>query len=402
MTGTFACPECGRRVGPAGIPGRQVRCSGCATLLEVPFIPRVARKRRRSRRAARRRAVLIGGVVVAVVVGALAGGIGLARASWRRHTEREIAAGIETARQAEQAGEFEQAAAEVAAILDRSRWSRIHPAIDLAAWRAELVRRGAARRLEALASRPPHEAVAEAAALHETARNEPALADQLPAIGEALAAARCRAAEADLSAARRVLDAGQPAEALTHAAAAWKAAEPLATDVAARLRAEADEVAGAVAERFGLLVDPPSGRFFLGSPAEYETLLLRPALEALCDRGYVPAPSEPAAWRAIWTGRAPTRFHLDVDEQPEPYLQSANRGTKLVVRPALIRHGAPLSLATINAQTRIPPSGMPAYEASVLATAPRRTEAAEQRLRRDAIDQVRDRLNAQLRNVPAP
>jgi hypothetical protein len=91
-----------------------------------------------------------------------------------------------------------------------------------------------------------------------------------------------------------------------------------------------------------------------------------------------------------------------VDEQPDVYLQSANRATKLTVRLNVARHGTPLHTATINAKTRIPPAGMTAYEAGVIATAPRRSGAVEQRLRRDALEQLEERLHTQLRNVPPP
>ena len=130
--------------------------------------------------------------------------------------------------------------------------------------------------------------------------------------------------------------------------------------------------------------------------------MVRPALGALHDRGYVLAPAKPAAWRELWTRCAPTRLHLDVDEQPTDYLQSANRATKLAVHVDLTRHGTPLCRATINAQTRTPPPDMAIYEAGVIATAPRRSPDVENRLRRDALEQLQDRLVTQLRNVPPP
>src|SRR4051812_30329058 len=71
MIGTFACPECGSGVSPrAGSPGRRVRCAGCGTLVEVPFLPRVARSRQSRGRWGWRLAG--GGLAVAVLMVVLA------------------------------------------------------------------------------------------------------------------------------------------------------------------------------------------------------------------------------------------------------------------------------------------------------------------------------------------
>jgi hypothetical protein len=401
MTGTFACPECGRRVGPAGVPGRQVRCPGCATLLEVPYIPRAAVPRRRSRRAARRRAAILAGVTVAIGTLVLVVGFEFLRATWRRQAEGVVAARIMEAQRAEQSGRLDEAAAAIAEAIELSHRHRIPPPLDLAARRSDLARRAAARRLESLGGLEPRQAVAAALSLNDQARDDPALDELRGNIAAALTAARARAANADLTAAERALEKGQPTEALARAAAARGIAGMLAMDEARRVREAADTLAEAVAGRYGLLAEV-SGRFFLGSPAEYQDLLLRPALETLGRRGYVPAPSEPPAWRALWAGRAPTRLHLDVDEEPVPYLQSANRATKLAVRVNLSRNGMPLHSATINATTRMPPPDMAVHEAGVIATAPRRSPEVEHRLRRDALDQIRDRLGAQLNSAPPP
>src|SRR4051794_16631826 len=97
MVGSFACPECGAEVTPgARSPGRQVRCARCSTLVEVPFLPRVAvRRRGRSARAWRRPAAW--GALALVGVALMATGVGRAlRSSPRAGPEAgldELAAG---------------------------------------------------------------------------------------------------------------------------------------------------------------------------------------------------------------------------------------------------------------------------------------------------------------------
>lgn len=402
MTSTFACPECGQRIRPEGVPARQLRCPACATLLEMPFIPRTIAPKRRSRRSARRRAAWLAGSALAGVLLMVIAGVLGTRAAWRRQATREVAAAVQAVETLARAGQFSGAAEAAAAAMELAHHRRVAPPAGLARRRVELAREAARQALHSWPTREPAAAVAAALALRDQARSDPNLAEFLGPIAEALAAARHRVARRDLDAARTALDSAHPADALNRSAAAWSIAGLLSGDSAVALRRQADALAQEVARRHGVVAEPITGQFFLGSAAEYQTLLARPALDALRGRGYVAAPSDPPGWGPLWDQFAPTRLNLEVDEQPIPYFQSANRATKLVVRLALTSHGTPLQAVTLNAQTRTPPPSMAAYEAGVVATAPRRSPAIEQRLRRDALDQILERLAGSLQNVPAP
>lgn len=402
MTNTFACPECGQRVDPTGIPGRQLRCPGCATLLEVPYLPRTTAPKRRSRRAARRRAARLLAIAAAGLIVLIAGGLLLAQRTRRRQVDDAITAGLQAVESAAAEGRHAEAARQAAAVLELAQRRHIPPPAGLAQRRADSARRAARQVMESLPARPPAEAVAAATTLRDEARADDALSDLLGPIGQALAAARERAAESDLSAGRRELEAGRPAAALKHAGAARSAAVLLADSAAATIARQADDLAEALAARYGVVADPVAGRWFLGSTDEFRTLLIQPTLEALRGRGYLTAPDQPPDWQAIWSKAAPNRLHIEVDEEAIPYLQSASRATKLTVRLSLTRDHTLIQNATINAQTRIPPPGMGVYEAGVIATAPRRSPSVEQRLRRDAIDQIRERLGVQFASLPPP
>lgn len=398
MPGAFACPECGSRVGPTVGPGRQVRCPGCATLVEIPFLPRAAPARRWRGRSARQRARLAAGGILGGLALALALGIVLVRAQWRRHVLGAIEARVRAAGDAEAAGETAEALARLGEALAYARHAGAEPPPGLAERRDELARRDASTRLAALPSLPPERAIEEAEALRGRAAEDAALAALAPAIDEQLAAARVRRAEGELAGATQALEAGQGAEAIRHAARAMEGLDRLPPEAGRRTREAADAIAGRVAERFGLVAELPRGRFFLGSPGTYRTALLAPVLEVLAGRGYVPAPAD-GPWHDLWDQSAPNRLVLEINEQPIPYLQSANRGTSISTHLELTRRRATLLDTQANAQTRMPPPGMPAYEARLIATAPRRSTDVERRLQRDALDQVLARLATPLHSA---
>jgi hypothetical protein len=399
MTGVFACPECGTHVEPAGLPGRQVRCPGCRTLLEVPFIPRTVCQRRRKKSKRLKARVRLGfGIAFAAIL--VLGG-----ATWVRNRDRgasreELQRLIASSQEAERGGRLDRALVEVTAALELVRRQGLNPPEDLAGRRDDLSRREAAAQLDKLGGLPPDEALGRALTLKDRARHDPALAGLAGRIDEALAAARSRKARTALTAAREALSDGRDEAALRQATEALAQAERLPAGVAKPIQDESYEIMTSAVERVGVVVGPPRGRFFLGSAGAYGTDIQRPVIEALKARGYVMPPSP--SWKSLWERHAPYRFTIDAAETPEPYLQSANRGSRIEVRLALLRQETPLWSAILNGRTRTPPPTMAAFEAGLLATSTRRDPSAEHRLYNDALGQVLDRLPNQLKTLPAP
>jgi hypothetical protein len=273
----------------------------------------------------------------------------------------------------------------------------------LAERRDEIARAELKGRLEGAEHGPPLASLGECLTLRERVRLDPALTDLGPSVETRLSRARVRVAEAEAAGAEEALASGRFSQALTQAAKAREQAELSAdhSDRVVSVVSRADAVAEQVARRRGFVIDPIAARLQLGTLTQCDRDLLAPAIGALQFRGYIDPPDVPA-WAALWAREAGHRLTLKVDEELVPHLQSANRASRLNARLDLIHDGRSVWTSTVSGHTRIPPKGVPAYEASLIAAAVKRTPAAEHRLHDDAWDMLRERLATSLKGVPAP
>jgi hypothetical protein len=222
-------------------------------------------------------------------------------------------------------------------------------------------------------------------------------------VDQHLVQARTRCVEADLEAARRAWKAGD-------AALVYERCERLAENTGAldssseyrrQARDEADALAAQVIAQRGVWVEPIQGHFDRGSHASYEPL--HPLLtDALRQHGYVVRPASPF-WPALWDRLAPFRLTVRVTEQmPGTYLQSANRTSAIHLGLVLSERGKTHTVwqGTVNARTRVPLPGLPAYQARRLALNERRDPAIEQSFYQDARTLLDKRLAAQLTTLP--
>jgi hypothetical protein len=341
------------------------------------------------------------GLVVAAVGAVAIGGAAWFRAHDRGARRKLLAELVASSQAAESSGHLDRALLDASAALELARREGLEPPPRLGQRRDELSRREAATQLAGLAGLDPGEAIGRALTLRARARGDPALEELRGPIEGALTAARTRKADAALAEAGLALADDRNQDAIRHATEARSLADLLPAEAAQRTRDLSHATARAVAERVGLLIDPPRGRFFLGSPASYEAAIERPVRDALLRLGYV-LPPEVREWHSAWDRLAPNRFVIEAVETPFPYLQSAHRATRLQVHLTLLRHGAPQWAVVLNGRTRTPPPTLPAFESGVLATAPRRDPDAERKLYRDALGMVLDRLPTQLRTLAPP
>ncbi len=395
MVGTFACPECGAEVQLVGSPGRRVRCARCATLVELPFLPRMAH---------RPRGVfgpwwLWAGLSLAITaVTVVAIGV-----HWSEHNRRraEIAAHLSAADDAERQGQLGRALDEWKQAAELARRAGSPLSQERLRQGADLARRDVLQRLEAARRLDLERSLNALTALRIQVAEDPALRDLEEPVAAVLNAARVQQARTDLAAAQTNVRGGRPAAALPAAARAWAMADRLPPEAAAPLRAAAEQFVIAVASQYGLRTGPVHGQFVLGSPELYDARVRTPLLDALARLGYVAAPADPL-WQRIWNEHAPFRLDIQVEEQAVPYLHSANQASRLTAHVGLFQQEREIWSLPLHGQTRIPPRGMPAYEASLAAAAARRNPYAEHRMHADALAALTERLPVLLRTVPPP
>lgn len=408
MTGTFACPECGSEVHPKGFsPGRQVRCRDCATLVEVPFLPRALPKRRgRRRRWARERVLVVacavGFLLVAVAVGGAARWVGNRGAARAR---AEVVAHVTAMQEAEASGDLERAFDEAEAALRLAAPDGVPgPDDSLRTRRDALARRLARQQLDSLSGQTTDCAIALVLALHDRVQADPALADLGTEIADRLADLGVERAEAALADAESAIEALCPSDAFLALRTAHETTTLFALrgEDDARLMGEIDAVAARLAAGFGVVVEPVRGSFFLGSASEYETGLRQVALQRVEARRFLPQPAE-APWAAIWEQHAVDRLCIEVTEKAISYTTSSSLvASQIELALTWTRAGGHLWQGRATSRTRIPPPTLPAYLATRFATATRRDPSAERRLHEDALDTAMARLAPQFQSLPSP
>jgi hypothetical protein len=332
------------------------------------------------------------------------------RAQSRQVCERALAGLCQTAEDEERHERFGPALAslEAAAVMaaelgprDEARLARLR------SWRDRVAQRDVETTLATLPTLPPEKAVGACltlqARLRASASASAGLARFEETVDQQLAQARTRCVEADLDAARRAWKAGD-------AALVYERCERLAentntldssSEYRRQARDEADALAARVIAQRGVWVEPIQGHFDRGSQASYEPLH-RLLTEALRQHGYVVRPASPF-WPAQWDRLAPFHLTIRVTEQtPGTYLQSANRTSAIHLGLVLSERGKTHTLwqGTVNARTRVPLPGLPAYQARRLALNERRDPPIEQSFYQDARTLLEKRLAAQLTTLP--
>ena len=426
MAGGFACPECGQAISPRGLtPGREVICPGCATLVEVPYLPRATEPPRRAdnpsgpplRRGGRSRGwrsrmspgarrrlgwgLAVGAVgLVALTTWWAVGSIGARARSERERVLNELIAASDDATAAGNPGAaFREIEAAVVAArkLDPAGSTRLDSLIDR---RNRAARDEVAARLDALGRLGPDARAGEAQILSARARRDPALAALADRIDAATEAALTTQAEADRDHARQSLAAGKGVEAFEMAVRAHGRADRLASRTdATRIGGEARAIIVEAIELCGATVaDPPAASAERkDSAASFARSLWT---EALTGRGYLLAPAG-SPWGKVWADHAPYQVSARVTEAHEGlYLQSQNRPTQIDGWFSVTVRGQPSWQTRIYAQTRAPIPDLAAFVASRLATADHRDAEIERRLADDARTAFQLQASRNFRGIP--
>ncbi|MEO6807791.1 MAG: hypothetical protein ABI353_01580 [Isosphaeraceae bacterium] len=400
MLGLFACPECGTEVEPAGLaPGRYVRCPGCSTLVEVPFIPRLPQARTRSQ-APRLRvwtAIVTALVVVFVIVGA-------ARWAVSRHreaAENQVVGLIASSEAAEAAGQIGRALAQAEAALTLAQDRPMDDLCmfqDLRRRRDLLSRRDIENRLDAIVGLDRPRAIGECLTLQSRAQTDPALAALQGRIGATLAGL----AGADLADARLDLEAGRSELALTRCERILTTTAEGSPGSGGLTRDEARALALTVVERFGVLIEPVRGKFTLGSSQTYDKALHPLLVEALRARYYLPRPTR-SPFQSLWDRSAGYQLVVEVVEhQDREYLGTVQRATGIEGRLNLSKSGWPAWDTQITARTRSSVPGLSTYGASRIVLGSNRSESIERRLYDDAWNHLLDQVAHRLDTLPEP
>lgn len=400
MQGLFACPECGAEVEPAGLaPGRYVRCQGCSTLVEVPFIPRLPGARTRSRTPRRRvSTVMVGSLAVVVLI------VGAARWAVSRRREaadNQVVGLIASSKAAEEAGQTGRALAlaEAALSLAQGRAISDHCMIpDLRRRRDLLSRRDVENRLAAIVELDRPGAIGECLTLERRAQTDPALRTLQGRIGATLTGL----AERELADARLDLEAGRSELALTRCERILTATANGASGSGGSTRDEAKGLALAVVERFGVLIEPVRGEFTLGSSRTYDRALHPLLIEALRARHYLPRPAK-SPFRSLWDQAAGYHLVIEVVErQDRAYLGTVQRATGIEGRLNLSKSGWTAWDAHLTARTRSSVPGLSTYGASRVVLGSSRNESIERRLYDDAWTHLLDQVALKLDTLPEP
>lgn len=402
MDGEFACPECGQTVQVRGTsPGRQVRCSFCGRLIEVPFLPRVDGEWKRAR-FTRPRWVPWAWAALAIVLMGIIGTAGVQvlirgeRAAKVRAVERLI----ESSKSHEDDGRLDLALVDLDSALEVAP-STGTPLADpeaLRLHRGDLARRDLQDVVRKLAEAP--------------GSSKP--------VGAWLNVVARVGADRDLTPLRREIEAR-----FLEVLRAWideterQALHETVPDVAFRSCVEGGDlaihlpqpdqnaarnrfqaIASSLVERFGVVVEAEPGEFVLGTPAGYEKAFEPPAVEALREKGYLPPPKS-TRWRELWS-RAPYRFSYRILERFEAaYLSTQNRTSRIEAKLSLHERGREIWTTAPNAHTRVPVPNMASYLAGRLALSQNRGDEAEKVLYDDAFSQIFQRFQHGLLILPA-
>jgi hypothetical protein len=400
MDGAFTCPRCGQDIeAPSPGPGRQVRCSFCNTLVEVPFLPRVEGEWKRQR-FGRPWWWTWAWWLIALSVMALVAVFAARTLIQGEHAARlgAIRRLIDSSKVHESDGRVDLALRDLDTALRAATGDEDFPedADTIQGRRRDLARRDVQDVLGGLASDARGAGslgdwlnlVARVESDHDLApvrqdvraRFEAALSNWLDDLAE-------RAdREPDPSAAFDVC--GDAADLAVQLPGAERdAAIARFRDIAAQL----------VARRGVTIVAAPSV-YVRGTPAGYQKALHPLIVAALRAKGYLP-PS-PSRWSELWA-TAPYRFSHAIRESFQgSYLGTQNRLTRIDATLTLAGPGGETWKTAPNARTTVPAGGMSSFVASRLALTNDRVDEAERVLYEDAFAQILEKFRGGLATLP--
>lgn len=405
MSSEFGCPECGTPIVlNAAAPGRRVRCDGCGTLLEVPFLPRAVRTPRQN--ASPPLVPLVVWVLAGFVVLLSLGIIGV-KLTWRARVHAtanaEMVAIHARAEEAWRADQLDEALTAFDEALGRPELPWDPEVVQSFRERREkAVHRVTERDLERLEQLESDEAVREGLALEARLADDPNLVDERDSARSAVARAVVEWFERDLGEADRALERGEVARAFDLSDSLWQAADTLPYWAGKPDSDRLIDLLKRIAGRYGAWIEPIQGKYRLGSAAEYEQSLRPILVKTLREKGYAAPPSDMER-AAVWNQLAPNRLSIEVVERAGGlYLQSANPVAHLECRLLFQRTGKVDWKQAVQAQTDVPLPRLPAFEASRLSVSKTPNPEIQRRFHDNAFETLLGRIRKVVAVLPTP
>jgi hypothetical protein len=405
MDEAFACPECGTNVEVRGLaPGRQVRCSFCHRLLEVPYIPRVEAPTWRRRRFARPWWVSwawagLGTLAALIIVVAVLRGL----MNHQRDAEaRSIHDLVSSSESREGQGNLGQALIDLDTAINLCARSSSGQSEDLALLRKrrqDLAKRDAQAVLNGLEEAAVHPfPLGDWLNIRARVSTDPDLKSLQQTVSERFNRKLLGDLERDLGKARGLFESGQPVGAFEACESATALLPQLPPDARLRLHGMIGELAKQIIGLNGIVVESIRGQLLAGSIAKYNATMVPEILRGLRSRGYVPQ-ADSSPWRNLWSA-APYRLSVELNEKLEGnYMSTENRLTRISAHLILSFRGRETWQATPTARTAVPLPNLPAYQSARFALSRDRSAELEKLLYQNARDQIDDKFAFAIRNM---
>ncbi len=405
MDGEFACPECGQIV-KAHLqgPGRQVRCSFCGRLIEVPFLPRVEGGWKRPRYLPPRWVPWAWWGIALVVMALIAtGAVQLVLRGERAGRARTVDNLIAASRTNESAGRLDLALIDLDSALD------LIPATDgsiaddpdaLRTRRRALAQRDAREVLQKLETRggsPTN--IGDWLNLVARSGTDHDLASLRKEVEAKFQAALHQWIDGEQAAAQSAATMGRPVVAFAHCTAAAEAAVHLPP---ADQRGVFEILGGIVSplvDHYGVVIEIAASEFAIGDEARYTNSMKPEMVQALEAKGYLPF-RQTSRWREAWS-RAPFRMSLTIRERYEgSYMNTQNRLTRIEAQTVLTQQGREIWKSIPNARTIVPLPSLPTFISSRIALSQDRLAEVEKMLYDNAHSQIAAKFQVALKTLP--
>jgi len=403
MDGEFACPECGQIVKVRGLaPGRQVRCSFCKQLLEVPFLPRAQGKWKRATNSRPWWVVWawvgVGFVAVATLATAA---MQLILSQERAARARTIERLLVSSKAHESAGRFDMALLDLDTALEYLPSAVETPDRGnetLRDRRRSLAHRDVGAMLGQLDGRDAS-ALGDWLNLQARVGADHDLGKLQKEVREKFLAVLHQWIDVDEAAARAAARSPRPIDAVARCSAAAAVAIHLPPDETQSVLRRLGAIVVPLIESRGAVIDRTAGEFLFGTEAGYDKSLRPIMIKALEDKGYLP-PDTNSRWRDEWK-RAPYRLSVTIHERQEGnYLSTQNRLTRIEARVVFSRGGTEIWMSSPNARTRVPLPSLPSFLSTRLALNAERLNEIEKLLYDNAQAGIADRLKSALSGLP--